>query len=323
MPSDKNFVINRCHIIEFPKGAIIKRGRTELVLYGDGAYDYLAWAFQILQTVNALADIESTSPANLAEKLQELVSMLLVHRIIQLKSASGKGEEVNLMHWSLGVDMETFDTAMRRKIFVVGEKTISKALVSALESSGHLDICGFSFDEFSENNKSYGADMAALYLLCSAGVESAKFRSIHADLYRAGVEIVPIFVRQLYAEFGPWIRRGLNTPCYECLRARQNSNMEDAERERANEYCDSLGEDLNGHSHVALMAIINLIVAQINLFVLGRPIFERDEVAEFDPITFELSRRIIRRVPKCHVCDETYNYAATPAIRRRSFKASV
>jgi bacteriocin biosynthesis cyclodehydratase domain-containing protein len=319
----KDFVTLPCRVIEFARGAIVKRGRTELSLYGEAAFDLFSLLFEQLATVNALSKVGEELPASVAAKLREILARLVAERIV-VPNTSTDCPTGNTFQWALNIGPVQADISMNRPIILVGANAFSFRLRDALLAAGSANLDVLNFPGLDDKTQTFGElrvgeiDPNAFCILCAPNAQTSALRAAHAYLFRHNLDILPVCIRDLKAEIGPWIRRALLSPCYECVRARQNANMDDPERERASENPEVDGDVWATEAPFVFDAVVTFTALQIILAVFGRGFQAHDEIIEFDPVTCTLNRRLVLRVPGCRVCDSTANEVPVPSIHRRS-----
>jgi bacteriocin biosynthesis cyclodehydratase domain-containing protein len=120
---------------------------------------------------------------------------------------------------------------------------------------------------------------------------------------RRGVRFLPVVLQQNLGSVGPLVVPG-ESPCYECLRARENANMDAPAARRAPEYRAFEGQ-LAAGCHPAMPAILGQLAGlEISMLAALASAHGIGHVIECDFQGTRMTRRRVLKLPYCQVCSE-------------------
>lgn len=316
--------------IPYADGIVIRRGSTRLFLRGAGLGDLL----DLL--VRRSAEGDGVSLAGLMAEvdtvrhtaLKALVDRLIAERLlVAADGATGERPE-DIFYWNHGASAGIGrENVAKVEIAVFGVNHIALPLLGNLRSCGfravalvdhpalrNLDfftdrdelrpeIAGAmatpprSLDEWTAKGKP-----AACHVVCSDFGGLDLMRDWNRKCVASGTKLYPIVLEDEVASLGPLVVPG-EGPCYECLIARQDSNLADPARRRATEAHAFFGQDVTGF--VQPMARVAADLAAVDLLkyfsrVLPGGIGGR--LIEADLMAPSLRTRTVLKAPRCPVC---------------------
>ena len=124
-----------------------------------------------------------------------------------------------------------------------------------------------------------------------------------------GRHFLPVVLQDLIGYVGPLVIPG-ETACFECLRARQNANLEEASARRAAEHAAFEGQGIVG-CHPAMASVLGDIAAieLTKFYGIRMPIWQVGTLIEVNLLAGRMTPRKVLKVPRCAVCG-TLNRAA-------------
>jgi bacteriocin biosynthesis cyclodehydratase domain-containing protein len=268
--------------------------------------------------------------------VNQLIEALEARRFLTDASASRpdvprEGEEpLDVFYWHFGKrpgDIgRTFASA---RVAVLGVNCVSRQLVSALEQAG-VDAIEVIDYPLLGNARMFGEDghvlsehwPAALprprsyheWLDATRGggigclVATSDFGGQHLlrrwnrHCVQEGIQFLPVVLQDLIGYVGPLVVPG-ESACLECLRARENSHMDDPDSQRAAEYVAYEGQVVNAF-HPSMASILGDIASMELLKLYGQLMRSRivGRLLEVNLVVPELTERRVLKLPRCTVC---------------------
>jgi bacteriocin biosynthesis cyclodehydratase domain-containing protein len=281
----------------------------------------------------SLDELLERFPSVLHETVRTLFDALAERRLLQPEDQAQVVEHLEsrteLFFWEHSVTGQRLASQLaERRYIVLGVNTIATALVSSLRETGFQQVqavdvpnlrnlrladeagairpelwpagCAtpVSLKDFIESADEFDclvatSDLGGAHLL----------REWNRFAYAAGVAFFPVVLQNMRGFLGPLSIPG-ETACYECFRARQNSNMTQSEWQRSSEYV-AHETQLGVSSHPAMAASLGYLAAlELSKFFVSRIAgWQVGTVYEVDMLDLSLVRRRVLRVPRCSVCD--------------------
>ena len=316
-------------------GIIVRRGTSRIFVAGEGVGELLDLLIERSASGNgfALTELKSELPIarhgvliGLVEKLRGERLLLAIEESVPDLPGSERREEI--FFWNRDASFATeADKLARIELAVFGVNHIALSLL------GNLRSCGFravtlvdhpairNLDFFTKKQEIRPEIAGALstpprpldvwqnsgaapacHIVCSDFGGLALMRDWNRTCVERNALFYPIVLQDEIAYLGPLVvpREG---PCFECLWARQNANLEDPARERATEAHAFFGQGVTGY--LQPMARIAADIAAIELlkyFSRALPGGRAGRLIEVDLMRPAITSRNVLKVPRCPVC---------------------
>jgi bacteriocin biosynthesis cyclodehydratase domain-containing protein len=331
-------------IVAIEGGAIVRRGTTQLKIGGTGALETVERVAQIATrpggaTVDELCDAFALDARDQVRALVERMTSrrLLVEAVVPDSPPSGPRDEdaLDVFLWQGGADERARKRVAERHVAIVGVNEVSRRLVPALRACGYERLTLLDHELLRnpatlqtsaerlawtalalpepESYESWAARDVPVDVLVAASDFGglAAMREWNAYCVSAGIAFFPVVLQDLVGYVGPLVIPR-ESPCFECLWARQNSHLEPDARDRRSELVACYGQAVV--ARIEPMASILGDVAAMELLkhdaALGGtpgPIGRAIEVSLLEP---EMTSRKILKVPRCAVCSPLATAAA-------------
>jgi molybdopterin-synthase adenylyltransferase len=351
IPSEPRLRALRTQLVEREDGVILKRGRVEMKISGQGAAEVVQTVLLTAADGATVEDIcdQFAGPARPA--VERLVRELEARRL--LVATDGLPREINgtaeaetsleIFLWHFGEPVgQALVRLNQRRLTIVGVNSISRQLAVALSGGGvhNFEIVDYPL-------------LANLRLFDDRGqVDAAQWpRMLPAptsfDQWRAGIQhdlpncliattdcgalhlfrrwnelcmrnkwhFLPVAWQDLVGYVGPLVVPG-ETACYECLRARQNSHLSGDGAARAAEERAFEAQAVTGF-HPSMASILGDIAAlELARFYAGWPGPRIvGNLIEVNLLGCEMTPRRVLRVPRCTVCSNLLRHGAVTVDR--------
>ena len=323
-------------LIEAEESVILKRGATALKIRGAGSAaavrDILVAAREGIAREEILLSFAETDRA----AVDNLVEQLLARRILMwIGQEDGEPDRlessVDVFFWNFGTHTEAVAKLLDRKhIAIVGVNYISRRLSSVLVATGVsnfkvVDYLGLRnvrlFNskgalqednwnvraaplEYREWARTLDADPPGCLVVTSDFGGAAAIREWNRHCVEQKWHFLPILLSDLMGYIGPLVIPG-QTACYECLRARQNSHLEDPAAVRGTEERAFAGQYANGF-HPSMASVLGDMAAMelTKFYSESLPLARVGILIEINLMVPSLVRRTILKIPRCTVCSK-------------------
>jgi bacteriocin biosynthesis cyclodehydratase domain-containing protein len=322
--------------------AVLKRGKTELMLSGEGAHSILEALMEMLDGSHSRAEIVSSFPENQQEEIDALLTGLLQRRLITDQPEPDAGvfslDSLQVNFWrNFGEPAKEARERLRNASFVVvGANLITRALVRSLleMGAGGVTLVGHSIlnnesapvkeESIADPRLSHvpelppDAELTNTALICAA----SDFGSTDAllEINRAALRVqkpyFPLWLSDLVGYVGPltWPRE---SACLRCFHARVESNNPDWAAARAvQRHMSSLGPHCAGVGLLPPMASIlgEIGAMEMTKFIAGFPPPDTvGRIIEINLVSWASTVRRVLKIPRCPDCSEMMK-KATRAI---------
>jgi bacteriocin biosynthesis cyclodehydratase domain-containing protein len=239
-------------------------------------------------------------------------------------------EPIDIFYWHFGKSRADIEQGIAgSKLVVMGVNCVSRQLVTALAAAGiaSVDVVDYPllgnvrlFDEdgvlldeawprggrpplgYREWLARDGARGAGCIVATSDFGGQHLLRQWNGHCVRERVHFLPVVLQDLVGHVGPLVIPG-ESACLECVRARENSHMTDAETRRAAEYVAYAGQVVNGF-HPSMASILGDIAAIEIMKLYGHIMRSRlvGRMLEVNLLAPQITERRVLRVPRCTVC---------------------
>jgi bacteriocin biosynthesis cyclodehydratase domain-containing protein len=332
------------HLIKLEDGTILKRGTLETYVRGE-------MAFEVLHSVLANAAEGATIEELLAGFGQEdrsvvdqILHQLIARRLMIRANDTGgfeTGSETaeNIFYWEFGQDAESVRARLREvRIAIIGVNEIARELAQCLSVSGFEDPLVVDCDRL--RSRRFYLDDGGLDVDSWTGAvpisesewerqeqhrntECVVATSDHGGLHwlrrwnARGVarrqHFFPVTMQNLTGCVGPYVIPG-ETACFECVRARQNSNLSRPDHQRAAEKVAFECQDVLGYHPLMPRVVAHAAAMElVKFWSRALPFAQAGSLIEIDLLTPRLTTRKVLRIPSCPVCGGLYRHAPTSA----------
>ncbi|HKI21610.1 MAG TPA: TOMM precursor leader peptide-binding protein [Isosphaeraceae bacterium] len=335
--------------IEISDGVLLVRGNMAVKLSGEGA----AEAAQIVLTAAAGEGATPQELINLFGALdrpgaEQLVKILVARRLLvpcdsfPVPSANGETAQ-EVFYWEFGERADQVAARLgTRRIAVLGVNCISRQLVRTLPDCGFERVAVVDYPLLRNLRLFPGDTLAAegwtgrvpvsfeqweqqLDEGLDCVVATADFsgqqllRHWNSWCVNRGCTFLPVMLDKGIGCVGPLVVPG-ETACYECLRARENSNLEDPETRRAAENLVAVvrRSDLNGFLPPMASILGDIAAMELTKFYGGVLTARVGTLLEVNLLRPELRARKVLKVPRCSVCSPLTRQS-TISLERFSF----
>lgn len=244
---------------------------------------------------------------------------------------------LDVFYWHFGQRAaDVAQSLSSRQIAVVGVNAVSRRLVGALTAIGahHIEVVDYpplrGVELVATDN---GTGCAGTAVVHTEWLDRAEADEVHCVLATSdfgasehlrlwnrfcverGIPFLPVVLRELLGTVGPLVMPG-ETPCYECLRARESSHLDDPAA-----YHAVAETAFEGQPFAALHPSAATVLAELAAFELSkwfggaRPATRQvGTLVEVNVAEPAVRVRRVLRVPRCPVCSPSTAHSA-PAVR--------
>lgn len=322
-------------LIEREGEVIVKRGRAEIRIRGERAADLVGLVLETASNGGATPEqITEVAAGPDRAAVAEIVEQLRRRRILVPLEAeevvSSEETSLDVFYWHFGDEAQAVaDRLNSARLAILGVNHISARLASSLAAVGaggvrvfdvpllrnlsfFDDEDGLSADAWPakvippshtdewERELEAGAVDCLIATSDFGGLES--MRKWNRLCVEHGCMFLPVVLQDLIGYVGPLVVPG-QTACFECLRARQNSNMTDPEAERAAEYGAYDGQRIAGF-HPSMASVLGDIasIELLKWFGIRQPLWRAATLIEVNLLAPLLQTRRVLKIPRCTVC---------------------
>ncbi len=346
MNSEGDDVIYRAvpaQLIEYGDGAIIKRGTLETYVRGEGAFQVLQRILEYAADGTTIDKFRDAFDPEERDAVDFILNRLIERRLLvqanDVAAENGSETPENIFYWEFNQNAELARARLREvRLAIIGVTEIARELVRCLSDSGFE---GYEVvdDDRLRNLLFYRADGeldldrwnadAPISLaewesqVQHRGVECIVATADHGGLHwlrrwneRSIVHrrhFFPVVLHNMIGCVGPYVIPG-ETACFECLRARQNSNLSHPDQQRAAEMVAFESQGVLGYHPLMPRAVAGTAAMELVKFWSGALPFEQvGSLIEVDLLTPGLTTRKVLRIPSCEVCGTMHKFASASA----------
>jgi molybdopterin-synthase adenylyltransferase len=335
-------------VIEADGAVILVRGVAEIQIGGQRAVEMVS---QLLEAASGEGTTREEIIGQFAvpdrEEIGKLVDELTKRSILVGASdkpfPSGVESSLDVFYWHFKQTVETTISNLNEKSFVLmGVNTISRRIATALDSlgAGSVQVVDFHIlrnlrlyddagnllpDEWAGPAPiTYDAwvdgldDDETSCLVASSDFGGAHLlRQWNEFCVENRVHFLPVILDRFIGSIGPLVIPG-ETPCYECLRLRENSNMDAPGLERAAESSAADRQAVTGF-HPAMTSVLAELAAMELCKVYGGGLpWRSGRLIEVNLLGPEIFSRRVLKLPRCPVCSPTLKSSAV-YVDKQSF----
>lgn len=323
-------------VIQVHDGVILKRGCSEFKITGEGAVETIPILVRKMKgapvTFEELCECFASTDRPM---VKEFVSRLMQARLLVpcegVQPACSRAEtNLDIFYWHFGSSAHDAKRQLNRhRIVIQGVNGISRQLVLALANSGWENVVVvdepslrnlFFFDRagrllpssWHQNhkppinleqwaNKPEVTSSDCLVATSDVGASEA-MRRWNEYAIEQSCHFFPIVLRNGTGYVGPFIVPG-ETACYECLRLRQNANMDETEPHWATEAVAFEGQDVSGFHPSMTSILADIAGMELTKFYGGLlPWRNAGVLIEINLLIPSLQARKVLKIPRCIIC---------------------
>jgi bacteriocin biosynthesis cyclodehydratase domain-containing protein len=333
-------------IISCENGVVLKRGVLEVHIEGDRASEVIESLYLAVAEGDATREqLVALFPRPDQSAVEDLIERLIERRLFVYSEDESARDDpddpVAVFYWNLGYRVNEVKRHLNeRKISILGVNHITRQLVLTLAASGVDAVtvvdypllrnlllfdadetlradrwCNTDPMEFEEWKEQLSGETVECIVAASDFGGAHWMRQWNEVCVKNKLHFLPIVLQNLIGYLGPAVIPG-ETACYECLRARQNSHLQNVELYRAPELVAFWGQEIVSF-HPAMASILGDIGA-IELTKLYSGAIPRRNVGtliEVNMLLPAITLRKVLKVPRCSVCGPTVSRAPTAASR--------
>jgi bacteriocin biosynthesis cyclodehydratase domain-containing protein len=332
------------NLIDTGDGVVIKRGRVELRIAGTGAGDAVGRLLDCARNGATRDELVALFPAGEIAGAEALIDHLRSRSILvseEITAGDGRSPEspLEVFYWHFGTQTaQVVERLNAKRIKITGVNYISRQLIAGLRASGAEEFEVIDqpllrnealFDDggalrmgvWSAPVSEYVEDLDPDTLDCviatsdSGGVEQMRLWNEFCVLYN--LQFVPVILQDLVGYIGPIVVPG-QTPCFECVRLRQNAHLLDCQTRRAVEAAFIHKQAIGGF-HPSMATILGDIAALeiTKYFGIGGSIARPGTLIRVNLLGSEMKPLQVLKVPRCPVCSRL-NRTPSTALTRAS-----
>ena len=343
--------------VELPDGVLLVRGSTRFRVQGTGA----ATAVKMVLAGSAAGTRNAGEVMDLFEgparaEVKNLIRDLLTRRILYPEGEEfgqpqdREENEEDIFYWNFGQSLGEIRKRLNNNTIVfVGVNRVSARMISGLVESGLINYQVIDYDLLrnvrmfdsqgrlkedqwpSELNRPVGDEswLESLDLEdvgCLVAVADYPAQAILRDWNRYcvdnGIIFLPVTLTRAVGLVGPLYVPG-ETACYECLRARENANLDFPELARAGEEVAFGGQMVNGFHPLMASALGDYAAMELVKFLSFSLPWRVGELIEVNLLEPDLRARKVLRLPRCPVCGPLEMRPAHTALKSAFERAKV
>jgi bacteriocin biosynthesis cyclodehydratase domain-containing protein len=336
IPGDARLRPTRLACIETPDGIVLKRGRVEVEIAGEGAAE-------VVQAVLATAAERPVTREEICDRfaapdrpaVEQLVRQLEARRLLVPADADepapGEPEEpLEIFYWHFGERQARVDERLNeRSLAIVGVNHVSRQLVASLAAAGvdkydvidypllcNLRLFGdrgaLSGDEwppaaktplnYSDWVETLDPDALGCLVVTSDFGGLHLLRRWNEFCVRRNCHFLPVVLQDLIGYVGPLVVPG-QTACFECFCLRQDSHQDDPRLRRTVEAAAFEGQGVAGF-HPAMASVLGSLAAFELTRFYGGWMSSRlaGTLIEANLVATQLTARRVLKLPRCPVC---------------------
>jgi bacteriocin biosynthesis cyclodehydratase domain-containing protein len=323
-------------LISIPNGTIVKRGCSEMRIDGAGCFEVLQRILVIAASPVTADEIRLYFPENYKTAVLRLIEFLKARRVLVPADAAPVTDELeqpsDIFYWHFqSSEPETTVRLQKYNVVLMGVNSITQRLVLSLRTAGFTQVqlidwpllrgCHVTgsqrslkqdvWNDDSTNPVSYEQWLETLKdrsLDCLVSASdfggSVLMAEWNAFCYERKCHFFPIVLQNLIGYMGPLVIPG-ETPCYECLIARENSHSQDWRIDRAIERSAPDGKGIIGFHPLMSSVVADVAAFELAKFYSGQlPQRCVGRLIELNLLAAKMTSRKILKVPRCHCCSE-------------------
>lgn len=341
-------------LIETLDGIILKRGCAEIKLTGEGiaaAVHRVLWAATNADVTSEEICEQFSLPAR--TKVHKLIEQLVERRLLvpaaNAEFSCGEAESnLDVFYWHFGQSSAVVSERLNDHFIILGVNCISRQLVASLADSDvlHVDVVDFPllrnlrlFDEEGRLNPQHWPDSARLPLEYKGWIDQLDQKMIDCIIATSdfgnhevlrewnkwcverNCHFLPVVLHNVIGYIGPLVIPG-ETACFDCLRTRQDANVEEAKRNRALEREAFESQHVAGFHPTMTSILGNIAAFELTKFYSGViPGWNVGSLIEVNLLATYVTARKVLKVPRCPACSPL-NKKPTLLARKQTLRAA-
>jgi bacteriocin biosynthesis cyclodehydratase domain-containing protein len=331
----------RVKYIEHPGYLILKRGRTTIKLGSDQVIRAVRLILQSTlreaATTEEICNIFSHRSRKAVRRLvEQLVDWnLLVPENSVTDNSKIQESSLDLFYWDFSLIGSKTQEFGRKQIAIVGVNSLSNHFARALRKVGikrplikdhpllrnrslfpsNDTSVGKGWPDWLDDPEKWNAGSALRGIDCvvmtSDFGKSSIFSEVNNYCLNNKIHFFPLILHNYTGYIGPFIAPG-ETACYDCLRARWNSHLDDRSLWETCENAAFECQDTVGF-HPSMPAILAHIAA-LELMKIYTGLIQGPKIGtliELDLVDLRLTKKRILKVPRCHSCSPMNDHVST------------
>lgn len=317
-------------------GVLIVRGNREVRVSGESACEAVQLILTMGMEVTTRRQIRESFPEISRPAIDELIESLYSRRILipvgDVSTAlieSGKESELDIFYWNFDQKAENVTQSLSKvKVAIMGVNGITRSLAMALSASEmrNYDVVDYpllrNLRLFNEEGRvrpdqwplsvmpplDYmqwrdDADFEKIDVLVAATDFGGRFlmREWNEFCVANGINYLPIVLEKMSGYIGPFVIPG-ETACYECLRARENSHIENPDQVRFAEKSAFQRQEVVGNLPSMASILGDIAAVELIKFYSGITSPKVGRLIHVNLFTTEMISRKVLVVPRCSVC---------------------
>lgn len=326
-------------MVSTEQGVILRRGVDRLRVSGQAAQDVLEQIFDATGRDGGATvdDIYSRFHDDLRAPVQDIVNRLITRRIlveIQDDHRVGSTEQgsdessAEVFYWQFGTNPARIaDNLAATRVSIAGVNLVSQRMAESLQTNGFPNVTVIDHPLL-RNVRLFdpGGRLAARHwradlpqpidyedwvreeapvdcLVVTSDFGGMQLlREWNEFAVRFNLHFLPVMLQDMVGYIGPLVMPR-ETPCFECLWARQNSHLADPRSQRAAESAAFYGQLVNGFLPPMASVLGDLAAMElIKFYSRGLPGGGVGNLIEVDLTQPSLKTRKVLKVPRCSVC---------------------
>lgn len=336
------------HLVEIEGGVVVKRGCTEIKILGDDASEVVQTVFAATLTEagathkDILELFSRPSRAAIEDLLHQLKERRLLMEATPESESTQQETPLDIFYWQSGHRTNAVRRHLNGHHFVVcGVNHISNRIVSGLSASGAHNVTVLDHPELRSRElfdqvghlpaerwpmsiaepQGFPGDLMKLSFDCLiVATECGNMRllqDLNCICAKEKRHFYPVVLQNMIGYVGPLVIPG-ESACYECLRSRQNSHMEDPVSQRIFEEFTLDSKDVIGF-HPSMASMIGDVAALELVKFYGHLCSKNlGKLVELNLFDTTLAMRRVLKVPRCKICSPL-NSRPTVAMNKTGF----
>lgn len=330
-------------VIEIDNGVLLIRGATQFRLIGAGSYDLVYELFTRLHLPGqSRSDLLAAFAGPERDKLEQLVDLLIARRLVSscADAAAPASEQAaeEIFFWDFGLRAADVRADFAKHIVhIAGLNRIGLAIAGALRKCGFVNLTLIDipvlrnvalFDQSGRPRTDLTGDgvpevvdetswrdrgrTPSLLVATSDFGGKALLRPWNEWAVGAGVPFFAVVLQNLVGSIGPYVVP-YETPCYECVRGRENSNMDDPSTQREMEALAFEGQFATGYHPLMPDLVAGHAAFELTKMYSGMARGPIGRLITVSPLDSGMSTHRVLKLPYCPVCGTNARHAR-PAI---------
>jgi len=317
-------------------GVLLVRGVAEIFVAGDRATEFVPALLAAIPNEGASrTDLIERFAAPDREEVGKLIDELVRRSILAPAAVESPAAPVesnlDVFYWHFGQSARTtVDKLSAKPIVLIGVNTISRRIAQSLDSIGvkSVQVVDFpllrnlrlhdddgklladewplaaplSYEAWSDRLEAqdFACDFACIVATSDFGGPFL-MREWNSFCVQQGIQFLPVVLNRFTGTIGPLVIPG-ETACYECLRLRENANMDAPEMERAAEFSAQERQSVTGF-HPAMTGILGELACMELCKIYGGGIpWRSNYLIEVNLLGPSILTRRVLKLPLCPVC---------------------